>query len=176
MKRGCPRLRHHIWINKTTILYLNYKLCHKWVLFPNQSTCYTQTGSEFYLFLTFAVTQALHTAKPDTKWLMEINEFSIPAGRVCLLAIVYCHDGSIVSWNMSKSPSAELANLTLGMASKHLTECLSSVLHSDRSCNYRWPGWIEWLFHANNTVCPRQWYRQYTFGYQWYTFEYRHEA
>ena len=84
-----------------------------------------------------------HAAKPDTKWLTDITEFSIPAGKVYLSAIVDCYDGSIVSWNMGKSPNAELANLTLDMASKHLTEGLSPVLHSDRGCHYRWPGWIE---------------------------------
>ena len=38
------------------------------------------------------------------------------------------HDGNIVSWNMGKSPNAKLANFTLDMASKHLTEGLSTAV------------------------------------------------
>ena len=85
-----------------------------------------------------------HAVRPESKWLTDITEFSIPAGKVYLSAIIDCYDGGTVSWKMGVSPNAELANLTLDMAYKHLSEGVGPIiLHSDRGCHYRWPGWIE---------------------------------
>ena len=49
----------------------------------------------------------------------------------------------VVSWPMSTSPNAELANSSLDAAAKTLGPGDSPIRHSDRGCHYRWPGWVE---------------------------------
>ena len=49
-----------------------------------------------------------------------ITEFRIPAGKVYLSPIVDCFDGLVVSWTMSTSPNAELANSMLDEAAVKL--------------------------------------------------------
>lgn len=39
-----------------------------------------------------------------------MTEFRIPAGKVCLSPIVGCLDGMPLSWSVSTSPDAEMAN------------------------------------------------------------------
>lgn len=84
-----------------------------------------------------------HSDRPNEKWLTDITEFRIPAGKVYLSPIIDCYDGSAVSWTIGTSPDAELVNHMLDNAVVTLKECEKPVLHSDRGCHYRWPGWIE---------------------------------
>ena len=51
--------------------------------------------------------------KPNAKWLTDITEFAIPAGKVYLSPIVDCFDGLLVAWNISISPDAKLVNKML---------------------------------------------------------------
>ncbi len=83
-----------------------------------------------------------HADRPSEKLLTDITEFSISAGKVYLSGIIDCYDGAVVSWNMGTSPDAKLANGTLELAAKSLTGAFRPILHSDRGCHYRWPGWI----------------------------------
>lgn len=81
--------------------------------------------------------------KPNAKWLTDITEFGIPAGKVYLSPIIDCFDGMAVSWTIGTSPNAELANTMLDAAISELKEGEHPVIHSDRGSHYRWPGWIE---------------------------------
>ena len=83
-----------------------------------------------------------HTTQPSEKWLTDITEFSIPAGKVYLSAIIDCYDGGVMSWNMGISSDARLVNKTLDLAANDIKEGAELILHSDRGCHYRWPGWI----------------------------------
>jgi transposase InsO family protein/transposase-like protein len=83
-----------------------------------------------------------HAEKPGEKWLTDITEFHIPAGKVYLSPIVDCFDGMIVSWTIGTSPDAELVNEMLDCAVASLSENEHPIVHSDRGCHYRWPGWI----------------------------------
>ena len=76
------------------------------------------------------------------KWLTDITEFRIPAGKVYLSPIVDCFDGLLPSWTMSTSPNAELVNSMLDHATKTLKQGKCPIIHSDRGGHYRWPGWI----------------------------------
>jgi len=38
--------------------------------------------------------------KPNEKWLTDITEFKIPAGKVYLSSLVDCYDGAIISWTI----------------------------------------------------------------------------
>lgn len=83
-----------------------------------------------------------HANKPNEKWLTDITEFSIPAGKVYLSPIIDCYDGMVVSWDISTHPDAALANSSLNAAGLTL-KGERPILHSDRGCHYRWPEWIQ---------------------------------
>ena len=89
------------------------------------------------------VNREFHAEKPNHKWLTDITEFHIPAGKVYLSPIIDCFDGLPVSWTIGTSPSAELVNTMLDEAILSLDEDEKPIVHSDRGCHYRWPGWIE---------------------------------
>ena len=58
--------------------------------------------------------------KPNEKWLTDISEFALPSGKVYLSPIIDCFDGLPVSWTISTSPNAKLANGMLDLAVKTL--------------------------------------------------------
>lgn len=80
--------------------------------------------------------------KPNELWITDVTEFRIPAGKVYLSPIVDCFDGMPLSWSISTSPDAEMANSALLGACEWLGEGDHPKIHSDRGCHYRWPGWI----------------------------------
>ena len=80
--------------------------------------------------------------KPNEKWLTDITEFAIPAGKVYLSPIVDCFDGLLVTWTIGTSPDAMLVNSMLENATKALLPEEKPIVHSDRGVHYRWPGWI----------------------------------
>lgn len=81
--------------------------------------------------------------KPNQKWLTDITEFSIPAGKVYLSPMIDCYDGMPIAWNISDRADARLANTMLDRAIRTLPSDFHPIVHSDRGCHYRWPGWIE---------------------------------
>lgn len=84
-----------------------------------------------------------HAEKPNMKWLTDLSEFCIPAGKIYLSPIVDCFDGLPVSWSIGTSPNAELVNAMLDEAISTLEDDEHPIVHSDRGCHYRWPGWIK---------------------------------
>ena len=88
---------------------------------------------------------------PNLKWLTDITEFSISAGKVYLSPIIDCFDGMAVSWTIGISPNAELVNSMLDAALPLLTGREHPIIHSDRGGHYRWPGWIERMEKAELT-------------------------
>lgn len=84
-----------------------------------------------------------HADKPNEKWLTDITEFSLPCGKVYLSPIIDCFDGMPVSWTIGLNPDANLVNQMLDMAIATLGANQKPIVHSDRGCHYRWPGWIE---------------------------------
>lgn len=83
-----------------------------------------------------------HADKPNELRVADVTEFRIPAGKACLPPIVDCSGGMPLSWSISTSPDAEMANSSLLGACKRLGEGGHPKIHSDRGCHYRWPGWI----------------------------------
>lgn len=83
-----------------------------------------------------------HVDKPNELWITDVTEFRIPAGKACLPPIVDCSGGMPLSWSISTSPDAEMANSSLLGACKRLGEGDHPKIRSDRGCHYRWPGWI----------------------------------
>lgn len=84
-----------------------------------------------------------HAEIPNEKWLSDITEFSIPAGKVYLSPMVDCFDGYVTSWTRGPSPNAEMVNSMLDAAVGTLKAGEYPLVHTDRGSHYRWPGWIE---------------------------------
>lgn len=72
-----------------------------------------------------------HAERPNIKWLTDITEFSIPAGKVYLSPIVDCFDGCVPSWTIGTSPDADLVNSMLDNAIVLLNEGEHPIIHSD---------------------------------------------
>ena len=89
--------------------------------------------------------------QPNQKWLTDITEFHIPAGKVYLSPIIDCFDGMAVSWTIGTSPNAELVNTMLEDAIRTLNISDHPLVHSDRGCHYRWPDWIQIMDTAELT-------------------------
>lgn len=89
-----------------------------------------------------------HADAPNEKWLTDISEFSIPAGKVYLSPIIDCLDGMPVSWTVSEHPDEKLANDMLLQALVQLKPNEHPIIHSDRGGHYRWPRWIELVENA----------------------------
>lgn len=89
--------------------------------------------------------------KPNSKWLTDITEFAIPAGKVYLSPIVDCFDGLLVSWRIGTSPDATLVNTMLDDSISQLSPGEKPIIHSDRGIHYRWAGWIERMDKAGLT-------------------------
>lgn len=89
---------------------------------------------------------------PNEKWLTDISEFQIPAGKVYLSPMIDCFDGMVVSWSIGTSPDAELVNTMLDAAIETVANGDNRpVVHSDRGAHYRWPGWLSRVGNANLT-------------------------
>lgn len=86
---------------------------------------------------------------PNQKWLTDITEFQIPAGKVYLSPMIDCFDGMVVSWSIGTRPDADLVNTMLDTAIETVTACSDRpIVHSDRGGHYRWPGWLSRIANA----------------------------
>jgi transposase InsO family protein len=86
---------------------------------------------------------------PNEKWVTDITEFQIPAGKVYLSPMIDCFDGMAVSWSIGTRPDAELVNTMLDAAIQSVTVGSDRpVVHSDRGGHYRWPGWLSRIAEA----------------------------
>lgn len=84
-----------------------------------------------------------YASAPNQKWLTDITEFQLPAGKVYLSPVIDCFDGQVVSWSIGTRPDAKLVNSMLDAATGTLIADETPVIHSDRGGHYRWPGWLE---------------------------------
>ena len=89
------------------------------------------------------INRDFHSTAPNQKWLTDITEFQIPAGKVYLSPMIDCFDGLVVSWTLGTRPDAELVNTMLDAAIKTIVGGNDRpIVHSDRGAHYRWPGWL----------------------------------
>src|SRR5690606_19034682 len=79
---------------------------------------------------------------PNEKWLTDITEFRIRAGKVYLSPIIDGFDGMVISWAIGTRPDADLANTMLDAALETIEgRGPRPIIHSDRGGHYRWQGW-----------------------------------
>lgn len=79
---------------------------------------------------------------PNKLCITDITEFRIPSAKIYLSPIIDCFDDMPISWSISTSPSADMANASLLEACNQLKDGEHPIQHSDRGGHYRWPGWI----------------------------------
>ena len=95
------------------------------------------------------VNRDFSASTPNEKWLTDITEFQIPAGKVYLSPMIDCYDGLVVSWSISTRPDAQLVNTMLDAAIETVaTNEDRPMVHSDRGGHYRWPGWLSRIAEA----------------------------
>jgi len=88
-------------------------------------------------------------AMPNEKWLTDITEFQIPAGKVYLSPMIDCFDGLVVSWIIGTCPDADLVTTMLDAAIQKVAHSHDRpIVHSDRGGHYRWPGWLSRMHNA----------------------------
>ena len=98
------------------------------------------------------INRDFQAAVPNEKWLTDITEFQIAAGKVYLSPIIDCFDGLVVSWSIGTRPDAELVNTMLDAAIEKVANSDDRpVVHSDRGGHYRWPGWLSRMHNAKLT-------------------------
>lgn len=112
---------------------------------------YSSYKGEISLAVKNVVARDFHADAPNTKWLTDLTEFHIPAGKVYLSPIIDCFDGMVVNWTIGTSPDAKLVNTMLDDAICNLADGEYPIVHSDRGCHYRWPGWISRMESAGLT-------------------------
>jgi transposase InsO family protein/transposase-like protein len=95
------------------------------------------------------INRDFHADIPNEKWLTDITEFQIPAGKVYLSPMIDCFDGLVVSWTIGTRPDSDLVNTMLDAAIDTVaTTANRPVIHSDRGAHYRWPGWLTRIHNA----------------------------
>lgn len=97
------------------------------------------------------IARDFHANTPNQKWLTDITEFQLRAGKVYLSPVIDCFDGKVVSWSLGTRPDAQLANDMLDAAISTLSAADKPVIHSDRGGHYRWPGWLQRIQMAGLT-------------------------
>lgn len=87
------------------------------------------------------VNRNFRAAAPNEKWLTDITEFQLPAGKVYLSPVIDCFDGMVVSWAIGTRADADFVNSMLDAAIETVEPGNARpIVHSDRSAHYRWPG------------------------------------
>lgn len=112
------------------------------VVFKRKTKKYTSYQGEITEAVPNVLSRNFHASSPNQKWLTDITEFAIPAGKVYLSPIVDCFDGYLPSWKIGTSPDSELVNSMLDEATSNLKIGEYPLVHTDRGCHYRWAGWI----------------------------------
>ena len=96
------------------------------------------------------IARDFHADAPNEKWLTDISEFQIAAGKVYLSPMIDCFDGMVISWSIGRSPDAELVNTMLDAAIETVKGSNDRpIVHSDRGGHYRWPGWLSRVANAS---------------------------
>lgn len=89
------------------------------------------------------INRDFHADRPNEKWLTDITEFPLSDGKLYLSPMIDCFDGKPVCWTIGESPDSRLVNRMLDKALGQLHDGEKPIVHTDRGCHYRWPGWIK---------------------------------
>lgn len=121
------------------------------VVFRAKKVKYSSYLGEISPEVKNVIDRNFHADYPNEKWLTDITEFALPEGKLYLSPIIDCFDGLVVNWTIGRNPNAALVNTMLEQAISSLPEGQYPILHTDRGCHYRWPGWIKCMENAGLT-------------------------
>jgi len=121
------------------------------VVISKKKRKYNSYQGESYPSAPNLIERDFHADLPNVKWLTDLTEFHIPAGKIYLSPIVDCFDGFLTSWTIGTSPDSELVNSMFDGATATLKPTEHPIIHSDRGAHYRWPGWIDRMKEAGLT-------------------------
>jgi transposase InsO family protein len=147
-RRMCAALvRRHLHISEKVVQRLMKQECL--VVAANRKRRYGSYLGEISPAPENLINRDFRANTPNEKWLTDITEFHIPAGKVYLSPVIDCFDGLVVSWTIGTRPDADLVNTMLDAAIETVAGSESRpVIHSDRGAHYRWPGWLSRVCNA----------------------------
>ena len=88
------------------------------------------------------VERDFHADAPNMLWVTDVTQSTMDGYKRRLSPVVDRFDGMVVSWTLSRSPNADMANRMLLDAVATLRDGEHPIIHSDRGCHYRWDEWI----------------------------------
>src|SRR5471030_837520 len=139
--------RQEVFISEKVIQRLMKQECLK--VAANKKRRYGSYLGEISPAPENVINRNFKAVSPNQKWLTDITEFHIPAGKVYLSPIIDCFDGLVVSWTIGTRPDSALVNTMLDAAIETVTDCDERhIIHSDRGAHYRWPGWLSRMHSA----------------------------
>lgn len=84
------------------------------------------------------INRDFQASAPNEKWLTDITEFHIRAGKVYLSPIIDCFDGMVISWAIGTKPDAGLPNTMLDAALETISDSdMRPIIHIDWGGHYR---------------------------------------
>jgi len=139
--------RRHLHLSEKVIQNLMKQECL--VVAANKKRRYGSYLGEISPAPENIINRDFQAATPNEKWLTDITEFQIPAGKVYLSPMIDCFDGLVVSWTIGTRPDSDLVNTMLDAAIETVVASQSKpIIHSDRGAHYRWPGWLSRVHNA----------------------------
>ncbi|NMM29051.1 MAG: IS3 family transposase [Glaciimonas sp.] len=139
--------RRHLHISEKVVQRLMKQECL--VVTANRKRRYKSYLGEISPAPENIINRDFQAETPNEKWLTDITEFQIPAGKVYLSPMIDCFDGLVVSWTIGTRPDADLVKTMLDAAIETVaTSENRPVIHSDRGAHYRWPGWLSRVQNA----------------------------
>ena len=77
------------------------------------------------------VERDFHADAPNMLWVTDVTQFTMDGYKCWLSPVVDCFDGMVVSWTLSRSPNADMANRMLLDAVATLRDGDHPIIHSD---------------------------------------------
>lgn len=77
------------------------------------------------------VERDFHADAPNMLWVTDVTQFTMDGYKCWLSPVVDCFDGMVVSWTLSRSPNADMANRMLLDAVATLRDGEHPIIHSD---------------------------------------------
>lgn len=121
------------------------------IVYQKRTRRYNSYKGEISQEVKNIIERDFHADSPATKWLTDITEFEIPAGKVYLSPITDCYDGMVVSCKIGRTPASILVNKMLDEAINTLKPSEHPLIHTYRGCHYRWEDWIKRMEKAGLT-------------------------
>ena len=149
---GCRRMhaalgRRQLSLSEKVVQRLMKQECL--IVTANKKRRYGSYLGEISPALENLINRDFRADTPNEKWLTDITEFHIPAGKVYLSPMIDCFDGLVVSWTIGTRPDSDLVNTMLDAAIETVaTSAIRPVIDSDRGAHYRWPGWLSRVRNA----------------------------